>query len=227
MPKYKDITYILQKNDRKTGSIYVERDGRITVLVPKRTSNAEVEEILEQKRKWIYTSLAEWEDLNAARVAREFVNGEGFLYLGRSYRLRLVDEQDEPLALKQGYFCLCRAKNGKPENAFKNFYRDKGLAKIQERIGKYQAKMGVQIENVRVIELQNRWASCSKHGNLNFHWKCVMAPLTILDYIIVHELAHLIHSNHSPAFWGEVEKVIPDYRERKEWLRKNGAGMTI
>jgi len=227
MAQYKDIQYVLKRNNRKTGSIYVERDGQITVLVPRKTTKAEVEEILEQKRKWIYTALAEWEDLNATRVAREFVNGEGFLYLGRSYRLRLVDEQDEALLLKGGYFCLCRNKNGRPAETFKNFYRDKGLSKISERIGYYQDKMGVDVQDVRVIELQNRWASCTKKGTLNFHWKCIMAPLTIVDYIIVHELAHLIHSNHSPAFWSEVEKVIPDYRERKEWLRKNGAGMTI
>jgi predicted metal-dependent hydrolase len=227
MAQYKDIQYTLKKHNRRTGSIYVERDGRITVLVPMKTTTAEVEDILEEKRKWIYTSLAEWEDLNAARVTREFVNGEGFLYLGRSYRLCLVDEQEEPLLLKGGYFCLCRGKNGGPVETFRKFYREKGLVKITERVHYYQGKMGVEVLNIRVIELQNRWASCSQKGNLNFHWKCVMAPLTIVDYIIVHELAHLIHPNHNPAFWSEVEKVIPDYRERKEWLRKNGAGMTI
>lgn len=224
---YKDIQYNLKRSDRKTGSIYVERDGQVTVLVPKNITRAKIETILEKKRKWIYTCLAEWKDLNASQISREFVNGEGFLYLGRSYRLRLVEEQEEPLLLKQGYFCLCVSNGNDPEGIFKGFYRRKGLQKISERIRYYQAKVGVKVNTVRILELKNRWASCSQKANLNFNWKCIMAPLTIIDYIIVHELTHLIHSNHSPAFWSELEKVIPDYKERKDWLRLNGAGMTI
>jgi predicted metal-dependent hydrolase len=87
--------------------------------------------------------------------------------------------------------------------------------------------MGVYPQDVRVMELKNRWASCTAGGRLNFHWKCMKALLSILDYIIVHEMAHLLKPNHSAAFWHEVDKVIPDYRERKEWLRVNGAGMGL
>ena len=91
----------------------------------------------------------------------------------------------------------------------------------------FQAKMGVQPKAVRIIELKNRWASCSAKGNLNFHWKCMMAPPTVLDYIVAHELTHMIHPNHTEVFWNEMDKVMPDYRERKEWLRVNGAGMGL
>jgi predicted metal-dependent hydrolase len=80
---------------------------------------------------------------------------------------------------------------------------------------------------VRIIDLKNRWASCSPGGSLNFHWKCMMSPPTVLDYIVVHELAHLRYPNHTKAFWNEVDKVMPDYGERKEWLRINGAGMDL
>jgi predicted metal-dependent hydrolase len=78
-----------------------------------------------------------------------------------------------------------------------------------------------------VRELGHRWASCSPSGDLAFHWKCMMAPPTIIDYIVVHELCHLHHRDHTDAFWNEVDKVAPNYRERKEWLRKNGAGLEI
>ena len=106
MRTYKDIQYTLKRSQRKTASIYVERDGQVTVLVPRELTDRQVDELLESKRKWIYRNLAEWHDLNATRVEREYVNGEGFLYLGRSYRLKLVTDQDEPLLLKDGYFCL-------------------------------------------------------------------------------------------------------------------------
>jgi predicted metal-dependent hydrolase len=77
------------------------------------------------------------------------------------------------------------------------------------------------------MELKSHWASCSETGNINFHWKCMMAPLKVIDYIIIHELAHLIHKNHTDAFWNTVDKVLPDYQQRKEWLRKYGAMMDL
>lgn len=92
MPSYKDIDYELKKRARKTTSIYIERDGTITVLAPEPYDMDKIEEILEAKRSWIYRNLAEWEDLNRTRVEREFVNGEGFPYLGSTYRLQIVDD---------------------------------------------------------------------------------------------------------------------------------------
>jgi len=223
--KYKDIEYTLRRSDRKTASIYVERDGGVSVLVPETLSHSEIDDLLEKKRKWIYQKLAEWRDLNAARIQREYVNGEGFLYLGRSYRLMLVDEQSQPLMLRDGYFQLLA--DADPEEAFIEFYREKAKQRIAQRVEYYQDRMGVDPTGVRIIDLRNRWASCSKDGRVNFHWKCMMAPPKVLDYIVVHELAHIIHPHHTDAFWHEVDKILPDYRERVAWLRENGAGMDL
>ena len=227
MHTYKDIEYNLAKSNRKTASIYIERDGSISVLAPEKWSQDQINEVLERKRPWIYRGLAEWEDLNATRVTREFVSGEGFLYLGRTYRLRIVEKQAKHLILKDGYFYMRSDALEKPYEIFKEFYRAKGQTKINERVEYYQVKMGLEPGKVRVMELKNRWASCSENSDMNFHWKCMMAPLNIIDYIVVHELAHLIHKNHTDAFWNSIDKVLPDYIERKEWLRINGAGMNI
>ena len=229
MKTYKDITYNLKRSDRKTASIYIERDGEVSLFVPKWIDDQQIEELIESKRKWIYTNLAEWEDLNATRVDREFVNGEGFLYLGRSYRLKIVADQDVPVKLLSGYFCLRSSEDDSIESAdlFKAFYRQKGRERIPERVALYQASMGVSAASIKVQELQNRWGSCTPTGGLSFHWKAMMAPLSVIDYIVVHELAHLKHLNHTTEFWNEVDKALPDYRERKEWLRVNGAGMDL
>jgi len=227
MKRYKDIPYELKRSKRKTASIYIERDGQVSVLVPRELTTRQIEELLEAKRKLIYTNLAEWCDLNATKVHREYVNGEGFLYLGRTYRLKLVQDQSVPLMLKDGYFCLRLDGESSPDAVFREFYRGKGNRRIGRRVAHYQARMGVEPKTVRIIELKNRWASCSTGGSINFHWRCMMAPPTVLDYIVVHELAHLIHPNHTKSFWNEVDKVMPDYRERKEWLRANGAGMDL
>lgn len=229
MRTYRDISYTLKRSKRKTASIYVERDGKITLIAPVELSDAKIERVLEEKRRWIYKNLAEWHDLNAARIERQFVNGEGFLYLGRSYRLKLVPQQTEALQLKDGHFCLRASLRlaSKAVTAFRDFYRDKGLVRINERVEYFKTRMGVEPASVKLLDLKNRWASWTPGGNLNFHWKCMMAPMKILDYIVVHELAHLIHSDHSSKFWNEVDKLLPDYSERKEWLRVHGAGMDL
>ena len=226
---FKDIEYTLVRSRRKTASIYIERDGKVSVLVPEKLTARQVDDILESKRKWIYQSLAEWQDLNANRIQRDYVNGEGFLYLGRTYRLKLVSDLPEPLMLKDGYFCLRATKGSAPDAdaVFREFYRVKGATRIPPRVAYFQAKMGVKSKSIKIMELKHRWASCTTNGNLNFHWKCMMAPLTIIDYIVVHELAHLIHANHSTAFWNVVDQVMPDFQDRKNWLRDHGAGMDL
>ncbi len=225
--QYKDIAYRLKKSPRKTTSIYIERDGSVSVLAPEPYDLAKVESLIEKKRSWIYRNLAEWEDLNRTKVQREFVNGEGFLYLGRSYRLQLVKDQEKELALKNGYFCLRQDLADSGFTVFKQFYRDKGKERLPARVTELASQMGLQPGAIRIMEPSNRWASCSASGELNFHWKVMMLPLTILDYVIVHELAHLKYSNHTTAFWNLVDKVLPDYQERKGWLRFRGAGMDL
>jgi predicted metal-dependent hydrolase len=103
----------------------------------------------------------------------------------------------------------------------------RGLERIGQRVSYYAPKAGVTARHVAVRDLGNRWASCSPKGNIAFHWKCMMAPQTIIDYIVVHELCHFHYLDHTEAFWNEVDKVLPNYRERKEWLRKHGAGLDV
>jgi len=226
------IAYEVVRTSRKTADIVIERDGSVLVRVPEQVASERIEDIVESKRYWIYKNLAEWRDLNATRVVREYRNGEGFLYLGRSYRLLLVANQEEPLLLKAGRFCLCRDLVDRGEipaakAAFRDYYVARGLERIARRVDYYAPKVGVAPHRIDVRELGNRWASCSPAGNLAFHWKCMMAPATIIDYIVVHELCHFHQLDHTDAFWNEVDKVLPNYGDRKEWLRKNGAAMDV
>ncbi len=228
----KDLSYEVVRSRRSTADIVVERDGRVVVRAPKPLSDKRIASIVNSRRLWIYKTLAEWRDANATRILREYRNGEGFLYLGRSYRLLLVADQDEPVLLKGGRFCLRRdlIEGGDitpARVAFRDFYITRGLERIRQRVDYFAPKVGVTARRLAVRELGNRWGSCSPKGNLAFHWKCMMAPATVIDYLIVHELCHLHYLDHTEAFWNEVDKIIPSYLERKEWLRKNGAAMDI
>ncbi len=227
-----DIAFEIVRSHRATADIVIERDGRVLVRAPESIPDERIEDMVKAKHYWIYKNLAEWRDLNATRVLREYHNGEGFLYLGRSYRLLLVADQEESLLLKNGRFCLRRnlVDQGAIEAAkaaFRDYYINRGRERITQRVNYYAPKAGVTAGNIDVRELGNRWASCSPNGNLAFHWKCMMAPQTIIDYIAVHELCHFHHLDHTDAYWNEVDKVMPTYRERKEWLRMNGAGLDI
>jgi hypothetical protein len=220
------------RSPRTTADIIIERDGSVIVRAPEWAEEQQIARIVESKQRWIYKELAEWRDLNATRVLREYKNGEGFLYLGRSHRLLLVGDQETALQLKNGRFSLRRdlvdhGEIAAAKAAFRDFYVAKALVRLPLRVKYYAPKVGVSPPNVEVKELGLRWASCSSSGKLSFHWKCMMAPLTIVDYIVVHELCHLHHRDHTDAFWNEVDKVMPDFGERKEWLRKNGAGLDI
>ncbi|QCR10294.1 M48 family peptidase [Brenneria rubrifaciens] len=230
----RDIEYqLLPGSDRQTTDIVIERNGAITVRPPLRMTPEQVDETVFSKRMWIYRNLAEWRDLNATRVVREWVNGETFLYLGSGYRLQLIAGQIDDLKLKDGRFCMRREIIEEEEGysaahqAFVLFYQMKGLPRIRSRVAWFAAKVGVNPGTVQIKDLGYRWASCGTNGDLHFHWKCLMAPLSVIDYIIVHELCHLRYRDHSEAFWNEVDKVLPDYRERKEWLRGRGAGLDL
>ncbi|HDH08760.1 MAG TPA: M48 family peptidase [Gammaproteobacteria bacterium] len=231
--RVRDINYqLLPGTDRKTTDIVIERNGIVAVRPPNGFSPEQIDAVVESKRMWIYRNLAEWRDLNATAVVREWVNGESFLYLGRSYRLSLVAEQDEALKLKEGRFCLKRelidqSGEGAARQAFEVFYSAKGQQRISERVAYFAPKVGVKPSGSAVKELGYRWASCTKGNSLSFHWKCMMAPLKIIDYMVVHELCHMRQRNHSDAFWNEVDKVMPDYAERKMWLKRHGAGLNL
>jgi predicted metal-dependent hydrolase len=227
-----EIAYEVIRSPRRTADIVIERDGKVLVRVPHSVPDEKIEDIVAAKRYWIYKNLAEWRDLNATRILRDYRNGEGFLYLGRSYRLSLVADQKEPLLLKNGRFCLLRdlvEKGGIPraKEAFRQYHIGHGLPHIGKRVRYFAPKVGVNPGSIAVRELGNRWATCSPSGDLAFHWKCMMAPQSILDYIVVHELCHFHHLDHTTAFWNEVDKVLPAYRERKEWLRAKGAGLDV
>lgn len=221
-----DIT-IEKTGRRKTVSIFIERDGSVRVLAPLSATDEKIEQAVKSKEYQIYTKLARWNERNQGKVHREFVNGQSFLYLGRNYRLSIEDEQDVPLKISGGFLRLDRNYLNQADKVFKDFYREKALQKIKERLNLIEEKFHHKPSVVKVSELQNRWASWSPNNALNFHWKCIMAPVAVIDYIITHELVHLRYPNHSIEFWNELDKKMPNYRDHEDWLKKNGVKMSL
>ncbi len=226
--KLDDIDITIEKTGRrKTVSILIERNGSVRVLAPITASDDKIEAAIKSKEYQIFSKLAKWKELNQGKVKREFVNGQSFLYLGRNYRLKITENQDMPLKISGSFFYLDKKYLNKADKVFKEFYRGTAEKKIRERLKLIEEKFTHKPASIKVLELQNRWASWTPKNGLNFHWKCIMAPVSVLDYIIIHEMVHLKFANHSSEFWNELDKKMPDFREQENWLKQNGVKMSL
>ena len=208
---------------RRTLGLTVERDGSLTVRAPEGVDVATVEDFVREKRSWVYRKLAEKKAMQSRIAVKQYVSGEGFPYLGRSYRLLLVDEQDVPLKLEAGRFRLRRSDVEQGREHFVRWYSEHARRWLKRRVDLFAPRLGVSPTGLDIRDLGHRWGSCSTSGKLNFHWATILLPVSIIEYVIVHELAHLAEANHSPAFWLRVERTMPDYAERRRWLAEHGA----
>lgn len=226
------ITFNLIYRKRKTMSIEVETTGEVTVIAPVGTYTDDVIEKVKSRAGWIVSKQYESKFINDTKIKREAVSGESYMYLGRNYSLDIrVDENIDNISVKlfQGKFVVNTYI--KDENlikkAMENWYREKTLAKVKERVSYYSSYFNNEVTTVKVKEQKKRWASCTSKNELLFNWRCVMAPVFVLDYIVVHEMCHMEYKNHSKDFWNRVYAVMPDYEVRKSWLKNNGIKMDI
>lgn len=208
---------------RKSVRLTVERDASVTVVAPPQVSRRELIKIVEAKRAWLYGKLAEHRELGEGRPAREYVPGEGFPYLGRSYRLRIV-EQGSQVRLIRGRLEL-GVGGGAPELV--RWYSRVGEPWLKRRIQPWASRMGAEVARLRVQPLGYRWGSCSRDGQVNIHWATMQLPPTLIDYVLAHELAHLWRRDHGPEFWRLVERAMPGYQERRERLRRLGPDLWL
>lgn len=217
----------VKRSKRKTSSIYIERDGSLSVLVPEKLTVQEVEAILKANEYKIYKYQAKRELLNEKAVKREPVNGQSYLYLGRNYYLQYSNEVKN-IEFKGRYLYVPKGSSARLNELFKEFYRNRGKRFISPRVNKYAEMMGLHIDEISIMELKTRWASCSaKKRKVNFNWKIMMAPASIIDYLIVHELTHFNHKRHNAEFWNAVDKVLPNYQKQLAWLKDYGATLEI
>lgn len=218
-----DLQFIVRRSGRRrTMQITVERTGELVLCAPPDVDDAHLRKFVAEKRFWIYTKLAEKDRLKRSVPRKEFVGGEGFLYLGRSHRLKLVDEQGVPLKLVNGRFALRRDALPTAREHFIRWYSERAKAWLAVKVGEYQSRMEVAPAGVKVQDLGYRWGSCGKGDWLYFHWKSILLPARIAEYVVVHEIAHLHEPHHTPAFWLRVERAMPDFAQRKAWLAEHG-----
>ncbi|NLL30773.1 MAG: M48 family metallopeptidase [Clostridiales bacterium] len=228
----KNIEFEVIYRVRKTLSIKVELDGKVTVIAPALLKEEEVLEIVKKKAKWILEKQGEVSIINKNKIKREAVNGEYYLYLGREYKLFLdinnTYKKIEVNLLEGRLIVKTYTRDAKTiKLALEKFYRERTLIKVRERVSHYQKYFEVKPRNIKSKEQKKRWGSCTYNNDLLFNWRISMAPLHVLDYIVVHEMSHMIHKDHSRNFWNKVGSILPDYKIRHDWLKRNGVTLNI
>jgi hypothetical protein len=214
-----------RSNRRKTIGITVDRGGELIVVAPDGVPLDRIEKAVRDKRYWVYGKLAIKEALLPGRREVEFVTGETLYYLGRSYRIKRVRTSKEtaPLRLIGGRFLLRRDEQSSGREHLVRWYIDHGQPWIERRVHLMVNRFGATPLGVKVQDLGFRWGSCSKGGNLNFHWRVAQLPPRIIEYVVAHELVHLRLPHHTPEFWQSLERSMPDFAQRRAWLAENGA----
>jgi predicted metal-dependent hydrolase len=211
---------------RKTIALIIQPDGRLVVRAPLRVSNATIRQLVEEKASWIRTKREQIKTAPPPPAPKKYQNGEEFWYLGQRYPLEIV-KAPRPLLTLNGKFCLAQAALPKAPAVFESWYKQQAALILAERTRQFALQHGFQFTKVRITSARTRWGSCSSRGTLNFTWRLVMAPLPMIDYVVIHELVHLQIKNHSKDFWGKVGSLMPDYQSRRKWLKTNHLALNL
>lgn len=219
MPK---IEYELIRTQRRTLAIVVNPDASVVVRAPLRMPMREIAAFLEDKRRWIEGKRALMLRRLDAHGPRELTSGEEVPYLGGKLMLAITDRVKR--AQREGCtLALPKAPPAEVEAMLRRWYAGEAARVFTERVNRWMERTGIYAASLGVTGARRRWGSCSAKGALNFAWRLVMAPADVIDYVVVHELAHIEHPNHSKAFWGRVGQIMPDYATKRKWLRENSA----
>jgi predicted metal-dependent hydrolase len=213
------------RSQRKSISIEVKKDGLVILRAPLKASEKQINDAIAKYSSWI-TKKKELVNEQISKIAsKEYVDGEKFLFLGNWHELKIADNSKNAFRFDGKDFYIDSAYLIHSKQIFENFYRISAKKIIPPRVAEFARIIEVDFNRIRITAADTRWGSCSGKRNLNFSWKLIMAPTKVIDYVIVHEIAHLFEMNHSKRFWDIVEKLFPDYKVYRTWLKENAHQM--
>ena len=214
------------RSKRKTFSIEIKPNGNLIVRAPHAATDAQINAVVAGKAAWIRKTQTRLAKQYPALKPKTFTPGETFWYLGEQYPLQITNRQRPPLEL-DGAFWLSRSAQSRARDVFIEWYREETRNITQRLITDYTKHYGFQVRRVRITSARTRWGSCSSKHSLNFTYRLCMAPLPVVDYVVVHELVHLRIHNHSKDFWKAVAKITPNYQHHRTWLKQHAPLLTL
>ncbi|TWT96917.1 hypothetical protein Pla108_26930 [Botrimarina colliarenosi] len=219
-----ELDYTVKRSaKRKKLTISVERDRTVVVHAPISASDEAIDKAVQSKRQWIYAKTHHEQKLHELPhpPGKEFVNGESALYLGKHYRIQIVDDETAKVHFGNG-FTVPRRQASLRREALREWYLEQAREVILPRIDEQARNLGVQVRLVKIVDNRFRWGSCTPKDAVHINWRLIKAPMSVIDYVIVHELAHLLEENHTPRFWNIVRTHTAAMLKAKTWLKENG-----
>lgn len=223
------VLAVAPATERTTLEIVVERDATLVLKAPRSATLERAEEFVASKRSWIYRKLAEKDALVGPPIVKQFVDGEGFAYLGRSHRL-LIGNSVDTVRLDRGRFLAPPAVRTDGSLLMRTWYTQAGGHWLRRRINPWASRLGMDVPVIDVRDLGYRWGSARPtigEQRINIHWAVLQLPPSLIDYVLVHELAHLREANHTPEFWSIVSRLMPGYESQKGNLASIGRGVWL
>lgn len=228
----REIDYFIEYRKRKTVEIRIEPSGMVRVRAPKGSDESKVLELLESKSNWIIEHMDKYFEAKEKKTESDYEAGDMYKVLWKSYELKVVINSDifKAEVKLSDKFILVEAKTEDKEiiaSAIDTFYKREARKIIKDRVKIYQKHFKVKPKDITFKNEKSRWGSCTSDRVINFNYRIIMAPLNIVDYLVVHEMCHLAHMNHSKSFWTLVGSILPDYKESREWLKYNGFTLNL
>ena len=214
---------IVRSAKRKTLTITVERDRSIVVHAPESASEITVHQVVESKRQWLFNKLHHTQKYDEVLhpPGKEVVNGESALYLGREYRIEIAETASGAIEFSRR-FVVPAVYHAKRLEVLRDWYIARANEMILPRVHEHARKLGVKFSTASIVDNRYRWGSCTVNDNVSFNWRLIKAPIFVVDYVIVHELAHLLENNHTSRFWNIVRTTSPAMERAKVWLKEHG-----
>lgn len=220
-----EIDVAVVRTARKKSISIEVREGAVRVLVPRYTVERSIAELLVKNRRWIERKLSEQSALKPY-VPKSYANGEVFLFLGQYYWLNLA-AGDARVQLDGMQISVTASGDDDPRALIEDWYIAQAEQHLGEATARFAEALSVEIRSVTVKNYKSRWGSCSINGDIRYNWRIVMAPLDVVEYLAAHEVAHRKHHNHSQRYWACVEKLVPDYKRRRDWIKEHGHSLRI
>ena len=234
-----EITYTLTKSRRKSLAIQIKPDMSVHVKAPYFVSQREIESYISRQADWIFKNidrysqrLEEQEKARGIDMERQYISGETLLFLGKDYTLIVaevnkkrptvrINELGGEIILGLNSDKILSTTTKAKKAIIESWYRKQAKEYIHEKVAYFAQILDLEYGNVRIKDQKSLWGSCSAKGNLNFNWRIILAPEVVVDYLVIHELCHLRHMNHSADFWRLVESLQPKYKYNRKWLKDN------
>lgn len=221
-----EITYSIKYSARKTISIIVERDRSVVVRAPLNTSEDLIRKEVNKRKRLIQEKLSHNQKYPFPKPSKQFVSGETLLYLGKHYKLYVTEKLGEGILFDNKFF-IGKTTQEEANKLFRQWYIKSATEILVPKVKAIAKQLGVSYNNIHVLDLKYRWGSCTPKNNIHFNWRIIKAPMTVIEYIIVHELTHLLEANHTPEFWNRVAVQLPNYDKAKLWLKENGHELEV